>query len=248
VRTALSQLALVLRSYIAPAHREQALIDSADALWVLARAARAGSDTQFQLVKAFATLASTPEHIATLHSLRDFSVSLDGLAIDQDLDWELLAGLAVAGGISAPDIDATLALDNTSNGAQAAARARSLLPGAKDKKAVFDQLVKSNDTPNAIVRSLTLGFDVANNPTVLESLVGEYFNMLETIWDERTYKIAEYLVEGLYPGSLVSESLVAATKKWLAEHPDTPALRRMVIENLAGVERALRVQALDAKS
>ena len=248
VRTALSQLALVLRSYIAPAHREKALIDSADALWMLARAARAGSDTQFQLVKAFATLASTPEHIATLHSLRDSSVSLDGLTVDKDLDWELLAGLALAGGISAPDIDAALALDDTSNGAQAAARARSLLPGAKDKKAVFDQLVKSSETPNAIVRSLTLGFDVANNPSVLESLVGDYFNMLETIWDERTYKIAEYLVEGLYPGSLVSESLVAATKKWLAEHPDTPALRRMVIENLAGVERALRVQALDAKS
>jgi len=34
----------------------------------------------------------------------------------------------------------------------------------------------------------------------------------------------------------------------LDSHPSIPALRRIVEENLAGVERALRVQAVDASS
>ena len=120
-----------------------------------------------------------------------------------------------------------------------------MLPSTVDKKAVFDQLVFSDATPNAIVRSLTLGYDLVNDQSALEPLVDQYFSMLEPMWNSRTYKIAEYLAEGLYPGSLVSEELVAKSKAWLESHTSIPALRRIVEESVAGVERALRVQALD---
>jgi aminopeptidase N len=153
--------------------------------------------------------------------------------------------LALCGATGGADIDAALAQDNTSNGQQAAARVRSLLPSTSDKRAVFDQLVSSSDTPNAIVRSLTLGYDLVNDPSSLEPLVEDYFSMLEPMWNTRTYKIAEYLAEGLYPGSLVSEKLVQQSQAWLDAHPDIPALRRIVQENMAGMQRALRVQALD---
>jgi aminopeptidase N len=140
-----------------------------------------------------------------------------------------------------------LAEDNTSNGQQAAARARSLLPKTADKKAVFDQLVSSDDTPNAIVRSLTLGYDLVNDQSALEPLVDEYFAMLESMWSQRTYKIAEYLAEGLYPRLPgVRGPRRPSPAQWLDSHPEHPALRRIVEENLAGVERALRVQAVDA--
>jgi len=246
VRTALSQVALVVRSYLSPQNRSAAVVSTADAFWTLAHEAPSGSDNQFQLVRAFASLASTPEHIATLMALREGSLVLDGLVIDQDLDWELLAGLANAGGADNADIEEALSSDNTSNGAQAAARARSYLPTTADKQAIFDQLVSSADTPNAIVRSLTVGYDVVNDPQVLEPLVSQYFAVLERIWEERTYKIAEYIVEGLYPGSLVGPELIHATNTWLDAHPEPAALRRMIQENLAGVGRALKVQALDA--
>lgn len=245
IRTALGQLALVARNYCDPSHRAQTLAEVGDRVWNLATEAGAGSDAQFQLVKAFATLASTTAHAETLRSLRDGDIALTGLNIDTDLSWELLGGLALCGATTGADIDAALAADNTSNGQQAAARVRSLLPSTSDKKAVFDQLVSSSDTPNAIVRSLTLGYDLVNDPTSLEPLVEDYFSMLEGMWNSRTYKIAEYLAEGLYPGSLVSEKLVRQSQDWLDSHPDIPALRRIVQENMAGVERALRVQALD---
>ena len=245
VRTALSQLSLVARNYCAPAQRASVLEDVGSRMWVLAKDSPGGSDIQFQLVKAFAGLASTPEHADILQALRGGSRALPGLSIDTDLSWELLAGLALCGGATITDIDAALAEDNTSNGQQAAARARALLPAAADKRAVFDDLVSKDDTPNALVRALTLGFGVANDPQVLEPLVDEYFSMLETMWSQRTYKIAEYLAEGLYPGALVSQELVEKSRHWLDNHPTIPALRRIVQENLAGVERAMRVQALD---
>jgi aminopeptidase N len=206
----------------------------------------AGSDIQFQLVKAFCGLASTPEHLELLRALRAGKTTLPGLAIDTDLEWELLAGLALCGGATPSDIAEALSTDNTSNGQQAAARAESLLPGAASKRAIFDRLTGDATIPNAIVRSLTLGYDLVNDQRDLEGLVEPYFAMLEKIWEERTYKIAEYIVEGLYPSSLVSESLVAASEQWLATHPSIPALRRIVEENLAGVKRALRVQASDS--
>ncbi|MFM1952876.1 MAG: hypothetical protein RL187_85 [Actinomycetota bacterium] len=248
VRTALGQLSLVVRNYVAPERRKSALEDAADRIWALANAAEAGSDSQFQLVKAFASLASTAEHARTLSALRDNTLSLDGLTIDTDLSWELLAGLALAGAATSADIDQALEADNTSNGQQAAARARALLPTLADKQAVFDQLVGSDETPNAIVRALTLGFDVANDPSVMEPFIERYFSVIEALWATRTYKIAEYLAEGLYPGSVVSEELVTATKSWLAKDGLPPALRRIVEENLAGVERALRVQAKDRET
>ena len=245
IRTALGQLSLVARNYVSPEHRSTVLEDVGSRVWELAQAAAGGSDAQFQLVKAFASLASTSEHADILQSLREGNSALDGLTIDTDLSWELLSGLALCGRATPLDIDEALSQDNTSNGQQAAARARSLLPTTQAKRAVFDQLVGSDETPNAIVRSLTLGYDLVNDPSVLEPLVDDYFAMLESMWNKRTYKIAEYLAEGLYPSSLVSADLVTKSRDWLESHPLIPALRRIVEESVAGVERALAVQAVD---
>jgi aminopeptidase N len=90
-----------------------------------------------------------------------------------------------------------------------------------------------------------MNFALAHDPAVLEPFIAQYFDNLESLWKSRTYKIAEYLAEGLYPSSVVSETLVNASRAWLASAPEIPALKRIVEENLAGVERALRVRALD---
>ena len=246
IRTTLSQLATVARVYVAPSTREATIHEVGDRLWTLAQAAEAGSDAQFQFVKFFAGIASTDEHVAALRGLIDGSAPLAGLQIDTDLGWELLEGLVLAGAATDADIQAALDRDNTSNGQQAAARARATFPTAEGKRAAFDSLVDSADLPNAIVRNVTLGYQHTNDPSSLESLVEPYFAALNDIWKNRSYKIAEYIVVGLYPSPLASQALVDATKAWLDANPDIPALRRLVTENLAGVERALLVQAKDA--
>jgi aminopeptidase N len=247
IRTTLSQLALVARQYVAPATRVETITRVADALWQLAQDAEAGSDAQFQFVKFFAQLAATDEHYATLAGLRNGSISLDGLEIDTDLRWELLEGLALGNRVTEADIDEALAADNTANGQQAAARARATFPTREAKLAAFASVVDTDTLPNAIVRNTALGYQHVNDPACLEPLVERYFSSIKTLWESRSYAIAEALVVGLYPAPLASTELVAATKAWLAVNPEIPALRRLVVENLAGVERALKVQARDEK-
>jgi len=245
IRTTLTQLATVARYYVDGARRAATIETVGDALWLLAKEAEAGSDAQFQFVKFFANLASTDDHVATLKGLLDGTVTLPGLEVDTDLAWELLEGLVLNGAVDDAAIDEALERDATSNGHQAAARARATFATPEGKKAAFDALAESDKLPNAIVRSLTMGYTHVNDPESLEQLIEPYFSSLTDIWSNRSYKIAETFVIGLYPSPLVSQKLVDATTAWLDANQDAPALRRLVIENLAGVERALKAQARD---
>ncbi|ROS59575.1 aminopeptidase N [Frigoribacterium sp. PhB160] len=247
IRTTLAQLAQAARSYVEPARRAAVLAEVGDGLWTLAQEAQAGSDAQFQFVKAFAVVASTESHTAALRGLLDGSVALDGLTIDTDLRWELLEGLVLVGDAGHDEIDAALEVDNTANGAQAAARARATIPTTEAKLAAFASIVDSSDQPNAIVRATAQGFQHVNDPEVLRPVVERYFASLTGIWETRSYHIADTLVSGLYPAALADRQLVEATEAWLAANPEVPALRRIVVESLSGVERALRVQAVDSQ-
>ncbi len=246
IRTTLGQLTQAARSYVAPAKRQATITEVGDALWALAQSAEAGSDAQFQFVKFFANIPSTDAHAEALQGLIDGSISLDGLEIDTDLRWELLEGLVLLGKAADAEIDAALANDNTANGAQAAARARASIPTTDGKLTAFASIVGSKEQPNAIVRSTAMGFQHANDPAILQPVVSKYFDSLTGIWESRSYHIAETLVGGLYPAGLADQALADAAKEWLAANPEIPALRRIVTENLAGTERALRVQAADA--
>lgn len=245
MRTTLTQLLQVVRSYVDPSTRVAMIERVGDELLRLARAADAGSDAQFQFVKFFANIASTPAHVTALTGLRDGSGALDGLSIDTDLAWELLEGLVLTGAAGTAEIDAALADDNTANGQQAAARLRAAIPTVEAKLAAFESLVATDELPNAIVRQTTVGFQHVNDTSALESLVAPYFGAISAIWESRSHAIAEAIVLGLYPAPLANEALRDATKGWLDANPDVPALRRLVGELLAGVERALQVQGAD---
>ena len=247
VRTTLAQLQLAANAYVAPEKREITRIKVADALWDLALEAPSGSDSQLQFATAFAAAAATPSQWENVRALRDGETALEGLEIDTDLSWQLLVSLAAGAVVDVPDIERALAQDNTAKGGEFAAQARAALPTPEAKKAAWASLVERDDLPNTIVRFAAMGFVHPSGAALLPDFVEPYFAMLDTVWTSRTYKIAEYLITGLYPSVLASVELRDATRAWLDTHSDAPAaLRRMVYENLAGVERALAVQERDA--
>ncbi|GAA4171541.1 aminopeptidase N [Gryllotalpicola koreensis] len=245
MRTALNQLVLSVGAYVAPARQEAAGIAAADGIWALAQAAEPGSDAQFQFVKVFAQLARTDAQLATVAGLRDGSVALPGLEVDTDLGWELLQSLVVGGKAGTEEIDAALAGDNTASGNQAAAHARAALPTAAGKAAAWASVVEQDGAPNLIVRATGAGFQRAHDPALLTPYIAKYFDSLRTIWDSRSYAIAAGLINGLYPFTLANQELADATRAWVDANPEPAALRRLVVENLARVKRALRVQAAD---
>ena len=248
VRTTLAQLRTAATLYVTPEARLAARQKVADGLWNLAESAESGSDSQLQFVTAFANALVTPEHAGIIGRLRSGEETLPGLEIDADLNWQLLVGLATIGATDAGSIDAALAADNTSKGSEFAAQARAALPDSASKKAAWASLIERDDAPNTIVRSAALGFVHPAGAEALREFVPAYFDMLLPIWESRTYQIAQYLIVGLFPTAIADVELRDATRAWLSANQDAaPALRRLVLENLADVERSLAAQSRDAE-
>ncbi|MDQ2697716.1 MAG: aminopeptidase N [Actinomycetota bacterium] len=248
VRTTLAQLQLAANSYVAPEKRDATREKVADALWELAQQAEAGSDSQLQFVTAFASAAATSGQWEKVRAVRDGEVTFPSLEIDTDLSWQLLVSLAAGGVVTESDIDEALAADNTAKGGEFAAQAKAALPTAEAKAAAWASLVDNDDQPNTIVRAAAAGFVHPAGRDLLAGFVDGYFASLLPIWESRTYQIAQYLIVGLYPAPLADVALRDATRAWLEAHADAaPALRRLIAENLAGVERALSVQDRDAQ-
>jgi aminopeptidase N len=84
--------------------------------------------------------------------------------------------------------------------------------------------------------------------TLLEPYADLYLANAERIWDERSYHIAAYLLNNLYPIQLANASLADKTRALIETDSikAKPALRRILIENLAALERGLTAQAKDA--
>lgn len=247
IRTTLSQLVLAASTYVSPQKQKETRERAASTLWQLATNAKQGSDAQFQFVLFFAALATTDEQLATIAALRDGSVIVDGLMIDTDLSWQLLIALVAGGRAGSAEIDAALVADNTATGAQFAAQARASAPSLESKQAAWDSVFGSDSLPNTIVRVTGLGFLRAQDPSVLSHFIQPYFDSLQEVWASRTYTIAGYLIEGMFPAPLANRELRDATRAWLAAHSEPVALRRLVVENLAGVERALAAQERDSR-
>jgi len=245
--TLLRQLLTTVNFYVAEPFRKETSEQVADSLLVLARNAEAGSDAQLQFTKFFAQFASNRNHVEALNGLLDGSQKLEGLAIDADLRWDLIGGLAAAGAISETEIDAALAKDNTANGQKAAAGAKAALPTATAKANAWQLLTKTHELSNVLVDSASLGFVRVHDASLLTPYVSQYFESAVQIWNDYTFKIAEYLMENLYPLPLANQALADETAKWIAkdEIVAIPALRRILVENLANVERAIKAQERD---
>ncbi|MBB4071934.1 aminopeptidase N [Canibacter oris] len=246
LRTVLSQLATAANIYLPVAKRNAAAERIAARMLELAHSATAGSDSQFQLFKAFAAFATSEEQLAAVAAYRNGERTLPDLTIDTDLNWVLLTSLAAGGKADVAAIDAAAAADNTASGKQSAARARAALPSLDAKRAAWQENVVTDGAANLIIRSSADGFKRVKDATVLEPFVTEYFEIVNDIWNNRSYQISEEILVGFYPMPLASPELAAASQKWLDDNPDAAAsLRRMIIESLSDVERAVKAQRAD---
>jgi aminopeptidase N len=95
----------------------------------------------------------------------------------------------------------------------------------------------------AIIR----GFTHPAQEELLEPYAAAYFDTIDSVWERRTSKLAQYVVIGLFPAA-VTQSTVDAADAWLADETKPPALRRLVSEGRDGIARSLRARARDAAS
>ncbi|MBW8752342.1 MAG: aminopeptidase N, partial [Propionibacteriales bacterium] len=204
-----------------------------------------GSDSQLTFVRSYSAAAHSEEALADLAALLDGTLSFEGLAVDQDLRWTLITGLARAG--RAGDlIDAELARDNTISGKEHAAAARAAQPTAEAKAEAWDAVVVRTDTANETARSIVYAFHAPGQEAVLAPYVDKYLDSVSTLWEHLGTHKASTALEALFPRVLASPALLEKVDAWLATAQANPAALRYVREGRADVARYLAAQEKDA--
>ncbi|MDN3022856.1 aminopeptidase N [Streptomyces sp. S.PB5] len=240
------QVKLAIELYADPAARETLLTRWTDATLAHLRAAAAGSDHQLAWARAFAATARTPEQLDLLEALLDGSQTIEGLAVDTELRWALVERLAAVGRFDEAEIAGEYERDKTAAGERHAATARAARPTPEAKSEAWSQVIDSDKLPNALQEAVIGGFVQTDQRELLAPYTEKYFDVVKGIWDARSHEIAQQIAVGLYPTIQVSRETLDRTDTWLATAEPNAALRRLVSESRAGVERALKAQAADA--
>ncbi|NUT29027.1 MAG: aminopeptidase N, partial [Streptomyces sp.] len=240
------QVKLAIELYAAPVTREALLTRWTDATLAHLRAAEAGSDHQLAWARAFAATARTPEQLDLLEGLLDGSHSLDGLAVDTELRWAFVQRLAAVGRFDETEIAGEYERDRTAAGERHAATARAARPTPEAKAEAWSSVIDSDKLPNAVQEAVIGGFVQTDQRELLSPYTDRFFEVVKDIWDSRSHEIAQQIAVGLYPTLQVSEETLRKTDTWLSSADPSAALRRLISESRAGVERALRAQAADA--
>jgi aminopeptidase N len=177
-------------------------------------------------------------------------LELEGLTVDTDLRWRIVTALAAAGAIDAdgpqtPFIDAEVQRDPTSAGNRLGAQASAARPQPAVKEAAWTQVTEDDTLANIVGRSIIGGFVQPGQAELLKPFGARYFGAITGIWERRSSEVAQTVVVGLYPSWDISDEGIAAADAFLAG-PELPtALRRLVLEGRAGIERSLRARRFD---
>ncbi|MEY9937109.1 aminopeptidase N [Streptacidiphilus sp. MAP5-3] len=242
------QAQLTLEQYVAPEGREAAAQALAEGALNELRAAAPGGDHQLTWARFFAKTAHSEEDLRLVSGLLAGTARIDGLDVDQELRWALLAALVVGGAAGDAELTAELARDNTASGKRLETAARASAPTAEAKAEAWRLVVETDELPNALVEAEISGFQQSSQRELVAPYAEPYFEVLEKVWAERSIEIALRIVKGLYPYLVDSDATLTRTDEWLTEHEDAaPALRRLVRECRDDLARALRAQACDAR-
>lgn len=247
VTTLLRQLITTGMLYVSPDSRASVLTEIASGLIELTEKAKPGSDNQLQFAKFVPQFARTQDQLAWLGAVMSGSKVIAGLKVDQDLRWELLTGMVIGNVAGETEIAAELERDNTANGQKFAAACRAAIPSSTAKAESWRILTETEEFSNTLVNSASLAFGRVNDLKLLEPYAKKYHEVALKIWNSRSYHIAAYLLTNLYPVQLANQELADMTKKLIdtPEFKEKPALRRILVENLAGLERGLKAQKVD---
>ncbi|NMN00167.1 aminopeptidase N [Bifidobacterium sp. DSM 109958] len=245
-RYALACMSTAAHHYVAPSRRDVTLATVATKLWELAAQAEPGSDQQFQLVTAYLGYGTEEDETFAHHAegLLDDFVRFKGLEIDNNMRWTIVSALANTNNIDADGIADELKRKETTENREFALGARAALANADAKAWAWDAALHDESLTNSQLEAVARGFAATPRPDLAEPYAATYFETIDWVWANRTYHMAEALLNGLYPIYADPATLTRLGDEWLAAHEDADrALRRLVIENVASSHRTLKVRA-----
>lgn len=163
-----------------------------------------------------------------------------------DLEWTARLALAARGLTTREALDTWLHDAHTGEAEVHHRRALSALPTAQIRASAWQEVLTgalSNDHLSATLEGLSV------SQWEGDELTAAFFESLDTFWTSHSIGMGIRFVHGAFPRfvdaqtSAHSSELLAAAQQWLKDHADAPdALKRLIVEHIDDVERALRVQ------
>ncbi|MGL5406458.1 MAG: aminopeptidase N [Propionibacteriaceae bacterium] len=213
----------------------------------LLNAAAPGSDKQLIFVKAMATAANTDAASANIAAWLRGEDAPEGLILDTDLRWNLLASLAAQGKASDNMIDEMAANDKTITGAEWAALVRAARPTAAAKAEAWQVAAEDPQTPNETQRKVAVAFHQPGQEELLAPYVDQYFALVEKIsnkegiWETRSQAIAHAAVVCLFPKNRTQE-ILDRVDAWMDGKKFSDQVTRQLAEQRDALRRALACQ------
>ncbi|MGA1081993.1 MAG: aminopeptidase N [Candidatus Nanopelagicales bacterium] len=208
-----------------------------------------GSDKQLAFVRAWSHVAQTKKDLNLIENILDKSFKVEGLQVDPELRWTLLRRLVVTGMADDSKVEAELANDPTAMGKEQAAGAKAALPTKQAKENTWNELINNQKLTNSEIHSMLAGFHHVDHLTVLKDFVDLYFNSVSDLWNARTHEIGQSLVTGLFPVTVVEQTVIDKADQFLKNNSDLPTgAKRIIVEQRDSLARALKAQLKDKAS
>jgi aminopeptidase N len=237
-----------LEIYADPAWAPTGYQAVADKAFAAVHAAAPGSDHQLAWAHALLGSARNAEHLQAIRGLLDGNHVIEGLSLDAELRWAVVAALTAQGLATDDDIAGELERDPSAAGHRHAATARALRPIATAKAEAWRLATEDDSLPNAVQEAVIAGFSHPTQGDLVAPYMPRYFATVPDVWRRRSSELAQNVVRGLFPTwtSTINQATLDAADEFLSRSTLPAALRRLVSEGRADVARAVRARATDA--
>jgi aminopeptidase N len=166
-----------------------------------------------------------------------------GVVLEPDLRWRLVARLCALGEFGADEIDTELAADDSTEGAEHAARCRALVPNTDAKAAAWELLMHDTERSAALLYATARGFWHRDHTALTEPYVSRYFDEIAGTAARRSGWVVGQVARLAYPATAVSPQTLDLAAALLAS-PALPAgIARSVVDCTDDLRRAVAARA-----
>ncbi|MBM0276790.1 aminopeptidase N [Micromonospora tarensis] len=222
--------------YLDPLARSAALARVTGACWQLLDDAPAGESLQLAAARAWVAATTDADLLTGWLAGRDVP---SGLRVDAELRWAVLRRLVVLGAAGEAEIAIEAAADNSSTGAERAARCRAALPDPAAKQAAWDIIVRDAELSNRLLEATAEGFWQPEQAELTAGYIDRYFAEMPAAAHRRTPWTADQVAALAFPRYAVAQPTREAAAALLGRDDLTPGLRRVVTDADDDLRRAL---------
>ncbi len=204
------------------------------------------SDLQLTWLRGVLGLAATPADLDRLVRLMDGTERIEGVEIDQDMRWGLLAKLVSFGRPQAEDrLAQERQKDPSDKGKKSAFQCEASRPGGDEKERHWQLFLAGpgDKMSSDFLKNGMARFHWAHQAALLAPWVERFFAEVTGIFEKKSPEYAKAFCLSLYP-TYRAERAVLARGEALLEKTTNPTLRRMLKESNDELLRAIRCREL----